>query len=129
MAAQAEAENNRKGLEATISRRWTAGDVYAPHDLSGTEMQKWAKVRPRGRPDRDLFDVLAIDPRKHYLNFNMMSEFVTNMGKIKSGLTTGLRARNQRRISKAVKRAQGMGLMPKWYKHPELLRPKFEKMR
>src|SRR5436853_1093317 len=31
-----------------ISRRWKVGDVYAPHDLSPVEMEKWKR---RGRPE------------------------------------------------------------------------------
>lgn len=46
-----------------ITRRWRAGDVYAPHDLSGVEMKKWKK---RSAPTKDVFDVLGFNPEQHY---------------------------------------------------------------
>lgn len=46
-----------------IIRRWKAGDVYAPHDLSGVEMRKW---KMRQKPTHDIFDVLAFNPEEHY---------------------------------------------------------------
>lgn len=50
-------------LSKQITRRWKAGDIYAPHDLSGVEMAKWKK---RGKPNHDVFDVLDINPMDHY---------------------------------------------------------------
>lgn len=46
-----------------IGRRWKTGDVYAPHDLSDVEMQKWKR---RGKPGMDVCDVLEIDPKTEY---------------------------------------------------------------
>jgi small subunit ribosomal protein S18 len=48
-----------RDLTKQITRRWRAGDVYAPHDLSPVEMMKWRK---RGKPQTDVFDVLELDP-------------------------------------------------------------------
>jgi small subunit ribosomal protein S18 len=50
-------------LTKQITRRWRAGDVYAPHDLSSAEMQKW---KARGRPEFDCFDVLDLNPIEEY---------------------------------------------------------------
>ena len=50
-------------LSRQITRRWRAGDVYAPHDLSSVEMAKW---KNRGRPVHDVFDVLDFKPEEHY---------------------------------------------------------------
>ena len=55
--------NKALDLERQIHRRWKAGDVYAPHDLSSVEMQKWRKIRPR---ERDAFDQLGINPLHEY---------------------------------------------------------------
>lgn len=46
---------------------------------------------------------------------------MTDMGRIKHSSETGLRAVNQRRIAKAIRRSIGMGLMPSVHKHPEIL--------
>ena len=54
-------------------------------------------------------------------NFSMMAEYMTQMGRIRHRKDTGLRAVNQRKIAKAIRRAVGMGLMPSVHKHPEML--------
>ncbi|KAI9658654.1 MAG: hypothetical protein M1821_002214 [Bathelium mastoideum] len=116
---QVQNQANRAELETQMPRRWRRGDVYAPHDLSGVEMQKW---RPqRAAPKRDVFDQLGIDPRNEYKNFALLGEFMTETGRIKHSSVTGLRPRNQRRIAKAIRRAIGVGIMPSVHKHPEML--------
>ncbi|KAF7861487.1 hypothetical protein EAF04_008051 [Stromatinia cepivora] len=110
----------RTDLTKQILRRWKAGDVYAPHDLSGIEMSKWKK---RGKVTRDVFDVVAFDPiaTGSYKNFSIMSEYVTPMGRIRGSKETGLRPVNQRKIAKAIRRSIGMGMMPSVHRHPEVL--------
>jgi hypothetical protein len=60
-----ELENAKRAndLSKQISRRWKAGDVYAPHDLSAEEMAKWKK---REEPKYDVFDLLGYDPLENY---------------------------------------------------------------
>lgn len=106
-----------------VHRRWKAGDVYAPHDLTGAEMAKWKKARRRPKPKVDVVDSLGLKPIDHYKNFAMMSEYMTEMGRIKHSNETNLRPVNQRRMAKAVRRAIGVGiLMPSTHRHPEILR-------
>lgn len=133
-----EKTNRARDLEKLQIRRWKAGDLYAPHDLSSVEMQKWRK---RHKSNMDVFDALAINPLHEYKvsvfraivvkrvvpnasilqNYSIMTEYMTTMGRIKHSNETGLRAVNQRRIAKAIRRAIGMGLMPSVHKHPEVL--------
>ncbi|TEY59733.1 hypothetical protein BOTCAL_0187g00070 [Botryotinia calthae] len=120
-AAQEYEDNvSRSALTKQIHRRWRAGDVYAPHDLSGIEMAKWKK---RGKVTRDVFDVVAFDPiaTGSYKNFSIMSEYVTPMGRIRGSKETGLRPVNQRKIAKAIRRSIGLGMMPSVHRHPEVL--------
>jgi small subunit ribosomal protein S18 len=46
-----------------MPRRWQAGDVYSPHDLSPVEMQKWRKKSVR---NNDVIDALGISPLDMY---------------------------------------------------------------
>jgi small subunit ribosomal protein S18 len=46
-----------------MPRRWQAGDVYSPHDLSPIEMQKWRKRSVR---NSDVIDALGIKPLDMY---------------------------------------------------------------
>jgi small subunit ribosomal protein S18 len=54
-------------------------------------------------------------------NMSFLSQFVTETGRIKHSNTTGLKAKNQRKVAKAVRRAVGTGLMPSVHKHPEVI--------
>ena len=46
-----------------MPRRWAAGDVYAPHDLSPQEARKYRKAKA---PRMDVMDALAINPVDEY---------------------------------------------------------------
>ncbi|KAH8149659.1 uncharacterized protein LAJ45_06290 [Morchella importuna] len=98
--------------------RFAQGDTYAPHDLS---FQEQRKRRARKTPAFDAMDLLGINPIKEYRNFSMMSEYVTELGRIKHSSVTGLRPVNQRRMAKAIRRAIGLGLMPAVHRHPEVM--------
>jgi small subunit ribosomal protein S18 len=54
----------RSQFQRQIYRRWQAGDVYSPRDLSGAEQKKW-KVG-RKKPQSDAIDVLGINPINEY---------------------------------------------------------------
>lgn len=51
----------------------------------------------------------------------MMSEYMTEQGRIKHSNRTGLRPVNQRKVAKAIRRAIGMGIHPSTHHHPEIL--------
>lgn len=56
-------QNEGRILERFQAREWAPGDIYSPHDLSPSEMKKWAK---RWSPSNDAFDALNIKPLEHY---------------------------------------------------------------
>jgi len=60
----------------------------------------------------DWFYQLGIDPLDEATNPRLLSYFVTDMGKVKSRAETKLTWRNQRRLTKAIRRAKMMGVMP-----------------
>lgn len=107
--------------EIDQSKYWFKhGDTYAPNDLTMEELRT-RRLRGR-RPVRDAFDVLGLNPLSQYKNYNLLSEYVTSMGRIMHSKDTGLRPVNQRRIAKAIRRAVGIGLIPSVHKHPEILK-------
>ncbi|MDR0890667.1 MAG: 30S ribosomal protein S18 [Endomicrobium sp.] len=53
-------------------------------------------------------DKLEID----YKNINLICTFVTEKGRIFSGRVTGTCAKHQRKLSKAIKRARILALLP-----------------
>jgi small subunit ribosomal protein S18 len=54
----------RSQYQRQIHRKWQAGDVYSPQDLSGAEQKKWKFGRKK--PQSDAFDVLGINPILEY---------------------------------------------------------------
>ncbi|MCX6114763.1 MAG: 30S ribosomal protein S18 [Proteobacteria bacterium] len=62
---------------------------------------------------RKKLDPFTDDPTKSvdYKDVVMLSRFVSERGRILSRRLTGLSAFNQRKVSKAIKRAQSLGLM------------------
>ncbi|KPI45750.1 37S ribosomal protein rsm18, mitochondrial [Cyphellophora attinorum] len=114
-----EADAKSRSLAYQLRRDWKVGDVYAPHDMSPAEMRKWAKKKS---PDKDVFDILAVDPLSLYKNVSVMTDFVSETGRIRPRSETGLRPVNQRKIAKAIRRAIALGIMPSAYKHPMLIK-------
>lgn len=53
----------RQELARYMPRKWVNGEVYSPHDLSPSEMNKWRSAR---RPAKDIIDLLGINPLDHY---------------------------------------------------------------
>ncbi len=100
--------------------------LYSPHletqflkptDLLSREdpfRRKRALLGPGAAESRrcDWFYQLDIDPLDEATNPRLLSYFVTDMGKMKSRAETKLTWRNQRRLTKAVRRAKMMGVMP-----------------
>jgi small subunit ribosomal protein S18 len=62
---------------------------------------------------RKKLDPFTEDPTKSvdYKDVTMLSKFVSERGRILSRRLTGLSAYNQRKVAKAIKRAQALGLM------------------
>lgn len=61
--ADVDQQNLNAAIEKQNTRRWRAGDVYAPHDLSSVEMMKWKHKR---MVKGDAFEALNLDPRSEY---------------------------------------------------------------
>ncbi|KAL6702180.1 hypothetical protein J3F84DRAFT_356998 [Trichoderma pleuroticola] len=115
-------QKNSNDYLKQMPRRWDAGDVYSPHDMSPVEMQKWRKRSPRGG---DVIDALGIRPLDMYKNFSLIQEFSSTSGQITHSSGTSLRPVNQRKIAKMIRRVQGMGLYPTIHAHPEMIREHF----
>ena len=65
--------------------------------------------------------MLGMDPLEEWKNPSILGGFLTPLGRIKHRSQTGLRAVNQRKVAKAIRRAVAMGLLPSVHRHPEIL--------
>jgi small subunit ribosomal protein S18 len=65
----------------------SANTTYHPDQLVNLR-QRQQRPRPV-TPTQDPFDALGLDPLKEYKNFNLLSNFVSDMGKILPREQTG----------------------------------------
>lgn len=92
------------------------GQIYEPEDFKPSQI----KHKRMNRDDRvDMFDYLQIDPLHCWKHYNILSSYVSTMGRILPRRLTGLSPRNQRRLGKAIRRARACGIMPAKYQHLE----------
>ncbi|KAG0166838.1 hypothetical protein DFQ28_007027 [Apophysomyces sp. BC1034] len=99
--------------QARYQKLQRVGNTYHPQDLDDAHHQEVMRQRRR-TPERrteDPFDALGLNPLHEYKNFRLLSEFVSDIGKILPREQTGLTAKNQRKLAQAIKRARAMGLM------------------
>ncbi|KAL7748828.1 hypothetical protein RI367_005741 [Sorochytrium milnesiophthora] len=64
----------------------------------------------------DVFKAMKKDPLKEYKDSTLLSYFITEAGSLMNRHQTSLSAKNQRKLSKAVRRARAMGLLPYMYR-------------
>jgi small subunit ribosomal protein S18 len=116
-----EALNNRqlngRPMKVCEDRGKNAGPVGAPSE-GGQEGGRTFEPLPSIQRTqlfkrRKKLDPFTEDPTKSidYKDVAMLSKFVSERGRILSRRLTGLTAYNQRKVSKAIKRAQSLGLM------------------
>ncbi|CAG8469281.1 12816_t:CDS:2 [Ambispora gerdemannii] len=94
------------------------GQIYKPSDLSENVNVQRRRYLEKPKPTVDVFNALGINPLKEYKNYNLLSSFVSDMGKILPRSQTGITAKNQRRLAKAIKRARSFGLIPSTHRRP-----------
>ncbi|KAJ1988264.1 hypothetical protein GGI25_005437 [Coemansia spiralis] len=98
---------------AKFSKLFFPKTIYHPAELSeGNSSRYFPKSLDETTSDKDAFLSLGINPIKHYKNLHLLTQFVSDMGKIRPRYKTGLSAKSQRRVAKAIKRARAFGLLP-----------------
>ncbi|KAJ2005917.1 hypothetical protein GGI04_002059 [Coemansia thaxteri] len=97
---------------AEYSRIFFQKTTYHPHELDEGLAQKAIDLAADPKNSKDPFVALGLNPLKAYKNPSLLSNFVTDMGKIKPRYKTGLTPKSQRRIAQAIKRARAFGLIP-----------------
>ncbi|KAI7823388.1 hypothetical protein BC939DRAFT_451969, partial [Gamsiella multidivaricata] len=91
--------------QARLSRgNFRKGDIYKPSDLNDSKTITYA------RPPKpvDELKILKVNPVVEYKNATLLSHYITPLGRLMSREQTGLSAKNQRRVAKAVRRARAM---------------------
>ncbi|KAF9400865.1 hypothetical protein BGX21_003345 [Mortierella sp. AD011] len=91
--------------QARMTRgNYRKGDTYSPSDLNDTKPIAYA---PPAKPVDEL-KILKLNPLVEYKNATLLSHYITPLGRLMSREQTGLSAKNQRRVTKAVRRARAL---------------------
>ncbi|KAK9761413.1 hypothetical protein K7432_013701 [Basidiobolus ranarum] len=99
-----------------LAKRFLPKETYAPSDFN----ENIPRTRSRKKTQNDPFRKLHLNPLNEYKNTTMLSNYVSQMGRILPRATTGLTAKSQRKVGKAIRRARAMGLMPVTWKQAPL---------
>ncbi|KAI9223606.1 ribosomal protein S18 [Blastocladiella britannica] len=96
-----------------------SGQMYTLRDLDDTKPGPKAQAAPDlSQIKFDVFQAMRTNPLNVYKEHELMANFVSETGMIMHRKNTKLAAKNQRKLTKAVKRARAMGLMPYTYREP-----------
>ncbi|KAJ3107548.1 28S ribosomal protein S18c, mitochondrial [Phlyctochytrium planicorne] len=98
-----------------VKRNFKPNQTYDPQELNQKFFESFKKAKAM-EMKVDVFKTLKIDPLSQFKNVSLLSHFVTDTGSIRPRRDTGLTIESQRRLSRAIKRAQAFGLMPVTYK-------------
>ncbi|KAG5653035.1 hypothetical protein H0H81_002657 [Sphagnurus paluster] len=114
--------SSRRQQQITKWKPFQPGRVVKPHELTyKSRFNAPATYKPRraavGPPPaiaryNDVFHQFDIDPLSLSMNPDILSHYMSEMGKIYGRNYTGLTSRSQRRIGKAIRRAKMMGIIP-----------------
>ncbi|KAG0241362.1 ribosomal protein S18-domain-containing protein [Mortierella sp. GBAus27b] len=80
------------------------GDIYKPSDLNDSRTTSY----PATPKPVDELKILKLNPLVEYKNPSLLSHYITPLGRLMSREQTGLSAKNQRRLSRAVRRARAL---------------------
>lgn len=99
---------NIKTLEPRLIKSFEYSTIYDPFDFSMARINL-------DRKHKSKFKLFGnnINPLDLYTSPEILSQYMSSTGKILHSDVTGLSAKNQRRLAKAIRRAQSIGLLSK----------------
>ncbi|ORX99591.1 ribosomal protein S18 [Basidiobolus meristosporus CBS 931.73] len=115
-SARCQNEDASKFELTNLAKRFLPKDTYAPSDFN----ENIPRNRSRRKGQNDPFRQLHLNPLSEYKNTTLLSNYVSQMGRILPRTATGLSAKSQRKVGKAIRRARAMGLMPVTWKQAPL---------
>ena len=99
--------DNIKVVEPRFLKQFNTESIYDPFDFSLARINLDRKFNENKKP------LNKINPLDLYLYPEILSKYVSSTGRILHRDVTGLSPRDQRLISKAIRRCQAIGLMSK----------------
>ncbi|CAI4060200.1 mitochondrial 37S ribosomal protein bS18m SKDI_05G1250 [Saccharomyces kudriavzevii IFO 1802] len=98
-------------IDQSLSRKLPKGTLYDPFDFSIGRIHLDRKYQANKNANKSDVMKSGANPLEFYARPRILSRYVTSAGRIQHRDITGLSAKNQRRLSKAIRRCQAIGLM------------------
>lgn len=113
-------ETNKR-VDPRLMKNFARDSTYDPFDFSLAKIHLDKKNNAAKHKANDMFDKFGVNPLDLYTSPEILSQFISSTGKILHRDVTGLSAKNQRRLSKAIRRCQAIGLLSKTHKDVSFL--------
>lgn len=104
-------------------RRFFQGQTYEPADLSPNTKIDYSKQRNAMKKECPLGGKKG--PKIDFANVALLSRFLTDGGRIMGRRKTRVCAKKQRELTRAIKRARMMNMLPYLHKLPEFIRKEY----
>lgn len=107
-------------IDSAFTKKFSAGDSYDPFDFSNDKLdieKRLYRSKNNAGNTKDPFEQAGIDPCNLYTMPEILSRFLTSTGQILPREVTGCSAKNQKKLSAAIKRARCCGLLASTHKH------------
>ena len=107
-----------------FTKKFNLSETYDPFDFSNDKMDIEKRERRQTIPYEkitDQFDKAGIDPLDIYTMPEILSRFLSSTGQILPREITGCNAKNQKKLSNAIKRARTCGMLSTVHKHSRYL--------
>ncbi|CUM47471.1 uncharacterized protein AC631_01225 [Debaryomyces fabryi] len=107
-----------------FTKKFNLSETYDPFDFSNDKMDIEKRERRQTIPYEkmmDPFEKAGIDPLDIYTMPEILSRFLSSTGQILPREITGCNAKNQKKLSNAIKRARTCGLLSTVHKHSRYL--------
>ncbi|CCC70360.1 hypothetical protein NCAS_0E02900 [Naumovozyma castellii] len=119
--AKSKTNSSVKAIDEVFVKKFQQGSIYDPFDFSMAKVNLDRKTKSLIGTSKTYNISYNINPLDLYSSPSELNKFISSTGKILHRDVTGLSAKNQRRLSKAIKRAQSIGLLSKTHKHVDAL--------
>ncbi|ODQ79968.1 hypothetical protein BABINDRAFT_36271 [Babjeviella inositovora NRRL Y-12698] len=123
--SKATEESPTNTINDRFHRSFNSGATVDPYDFNYASI-KWLSKQnyETKRSKGDIMKKLNINPQDLYVCTTLLSNYTSETGRIHSAEVNNFNAITQKRLSKAIKRAQSIGLLSKWHKDIQSLLPR-----
>ena len=114
--------NQLSGKSDTQVKKFKPGEIYSAYDLTHKQHGHYTRhpFASEPIPRSDIYELNKIDPAFEFKNVQLITKYLSPTGKILNHKLNGLCNKSQAKITKCIKRARALGVIP-YLNRPNLL--------